>query len=129
MKTIKQVRAEFYNALISDTDLTDLVDDRIYWLNRPTVKNTFPMITYQYFDTVGEYTLGGTGVNRSVDDITFQTNIYVDKSDIDAMHDIMECLKTVLNGIGYRNINSPITFFEVDIDKNVKPMRWEGFNV
>ena len=129
MKTLKQVRAEFYNALTNDTDLTALVGNRVYWLNRPTVENTFPMITYQYFDTVGEYTFNPTGVNRAADDIIFQTNIYVNVDDIDGMHDIMERLKVILNGLGYMNINSPITFFEEDINKNVKPMRWESFNV
>jgi len=129
VNTIKQVRTEFYNAINNDATLTALIADRIYWINRVTTSNTFPLITYQYFDTNGEYSFSDTGVNRVADNIIFQTDIYVDPQEVDQMDEIVERLKVVLNLIGYRNINSPITFYDVDIVKNIRPMRWEKFNV
>jgi len=124
LNTIKQLRTEFYNAI--NTDLASLISGRIYWINRPTVQNTFPLITQQFFDTTGEYTFG---VTRTADSIIFQTNIYVSTEEINQMDDIVEALKTSLNAIGYRNINSPIEFFDTETQKNVRPMRWERYNV
>ena len=129
MQTISQLRAEVYNAINNDSTLTSLIGDRIYWLSRPTVKNVFPLISYSFFDTLGIYTFDSTGVNRSADDIIFQTDIYTDPSDITSMDAIVERIKAVMNTIGYRNINSPIEFLETDINKIIRPMRWERFNV
>lgn len=129
MNTIKQIRTEFYNAINNDATLTSLISSRIYWINKITVSNTFPLITYQYFDTNGEYAFSDTGVDRVADNIIFQTDIYVDPQEVDQMDEIVEQMKVVLNAIGYRNINSPITFLDSDINKNIRPMRWERFNV
>ena len=124
MNTVKQLRTEFYDAIT--TGLVGLVSDRVYWINRVTVENTFPLITYQYFETSGEYTMG---VTRVADDVIFQTDIYVDPQAINTMDDIVELMKTTLNAIGYRNINSPIEFFDTDTSKVIRPMRWERYNV
>lgn len=129
MKTIKELRTEFYNAITSDVTLQGLIGNRLYWINRPTVSDVFPLITQQYFDTSSEYTFDATGVNRVADDIVFQTNIYVDPQEINQMDDIVEQLKVVLNAIGYRNINAPVEFLETDINKVARPMRWERYNV
>jgi len=129
MKTIAEIRTEFYDTILADVNIINVIGDRLYWINRITVENTFPLITYQYFDTSGEYSFDPTGVNRVADDIIFQTNIYVSPQNIDVMDALVERLKVSLNAIGYRNINSPIEFLEVDINANVRPMRWERYNV
>lgn len=129
MKTIKELRTEFYNTIKNDVTISGIVSDRIYWMNNITVSNTFPLITQQYFETNGEYSFDATGVNRVADEIIFQTNLYVDPQEIDQMDDLVEALKTALNAIGYRNINSPIEFFDSEIMKNIRPMRWERYNV
>jgi len=127
--TVKQVRIAFYNAINNDTELTALISDRLFWINKVTTSNTFPLITYQYFETSGEYSFSDVGVNRVADNVIFQTDIYVNPGEVHEMDDIVERLKVVLNLIGYRNINSPITFLDGDIGKNIRPMRWEKFNV
>ena len=129
MQTIKQIRTEFYNTIINDVALQNLIDDRLYWINRVATNNIFPLITYKFFETNGMYTFDPTGVNRVGDDVIIQTDIYVEPGEIEQMDDIVEALKVALNAIGYRNINAPIEFFEADINKNVRPMRWERFNV
>lgn len=129
MNTIGQVRSEFYNAILADTNITNLISDRLYWINRITVENDFPLVTYQYFDTSGEYSFDDTGVNRVADNIVFQTNIYVSPQNISDMDTLVENLKTALNAIGYRNINAPIEFLDSEIQMNVRPMRWEKWNV
>jgi len=77
----------------------------------------------------GEYSFDPTGVNRVADNIIFQTDVYIVSGDITTMDGIVEQLKVVLNGLGYRNINSPIEFVEADINKVVRPLRWERYNV
>jgi len=124
VKTVKELRAEFYDAI--KAGLLPLVSDRIYRINKVTISNNFPLITYQYMETSGEYTMG---VTRVADDVIFQTDIYVDPQEIDKMDDIVELMKTTLNAIGYRNTNSPIEFFDAEISENIRPMRWERYNV
>ena len=44
MLTLKQVRTEFYDAINNDATLTGLIANRIYWINKITVGNVFPLI-------------------------------------------------------------------------------------
>ena len=127
MHTQAQLRATVYNALIGDTALTDIIGDRLYTIAKPTISEAFPLITYSFFDTSAEYAFGGSSARS--EDIIFQINAYTDPGKISQMDAIIERIKAVMTGINYRNISSPITFLEEDIDKIVRPVRWEIINV
>lgn len=129
MKTISEIRDEFYNAIIDESTVTDIMPaDRLDWKD-PDKDDDFPLMTYKYFDTNGVYTFGSASaeVERVADDIVFQVDIYADT--IDNMDGLVEGLKVALNKIGYRNINSPVEFFDQTVNKMVRPMRWERSNV
>ena len=122
MKTQAQLRTELYSALYNDTTLPN----EIFWIGKPTITSTFPCIIYTFLDDIGGYAFGDGLVTE---DITVQLDVYVDVSDKTNMDIIIQKLKSVMYGIGYRNIGMPIEFLEADIDKILRPTRWEKYNV
>lgn len=124
MKTQNQLRAEIYNALYANSTLPN----DIYWIARPTVINS-PIIVYNVLDTTGAYVYGSGAIVRSSEDFTVQVDIYVSPEEVNLMDSYMEAVKTVMETINYRNLGSPVEFFETDINKVVRPTRWERLNV
>jgi hypothetical protein len=123
MKTTSQLRAEFYNAIVGNTAISDIISTRLYWIGKLTVSDTFPLITYAKYDVSGEYSYG---FNQESEDVIFETRIYTDN--ISEMDILAQELKETLLTIGYRNINSPAEFTDTDINKNVSIIRWEKLN-
>lgn len=128
MKTTTQLTTEFYNALTSDVDLQNLINDRLYWISRVTIDNTFPLVTYQYIDAVGAYIMNDA-VFASHDEVTVQFNVYVDPQDVSTMFEICDKIVSVMEGLKWRKLTTPPTFLEDNINKNVRPIRFEVLNV
>ena len=129
MKTLAQLKAEIYNAITADVTMKTYVSTRLYWISKVSGKSTFPLLTYQALDEIGEYTLGGSGINYEGSDVTFQIDAYTDSDDGDTMDNIIDRLKTVMHGLDYRLINSPIEFLDSETHKIIRPTRWERYNV
>ncbi len=129
MQTQAQLRATVYNALLGDTALVTIIGDRLYTLGKNTLSEAtdFPLITFSFFDTSAEYAFGGSSARS--EDIIFQLNVYTDPGKINQMDAIIERIKAAMTSINYRNISRPIRFLEEDIDKIVRPVRWEIINV
>ena len=126
MKTEAQLRAEVYSELLANTDLTDVIGNRLYWISRPTLENDFPLVTYSRLDGPSTYAF-----NHSVQSeaISFQFDIYVDTGKAEDMDSIVEAIKDSMENICYRLISTSPIFPETDINKNVKALRWERLNV
>ena len=80
MQTQAQLRAIVYNALLADTDLTDIIGDRLYTIGKPTISNTYPLLTYRFFDTSAGYAFNENSAIS--EDIIFQINAYTEVGDI-----------------------------------------------
>lgn len=122
MKTQAQLRAELYNALKDDTTLPD----EIFWIGKPTATDTFPCIIYSILNTVGGYAFQDGLVSE---DFTVQLDVYTDVGADANMDTIVNRLNTVMESIHYRNIGGSIEFMDADINKIVRPTRWEKINV
>jgi len=122
MKTQAQLRAELYNSLKDDITLPD----EIFWVGKPTVTDTFPCIIYLMLNTLGGYAFQDGLVSE---DFTVQLDVYTDVSDGTNMDIIINRLNTVMESICYRNIGMPSEMFDADINKIVRPTRWEKINV
>lgn len=128
MKTVNQVKAEVYNAILANSTITGIMGVRLYWLSTITSSYAFPLMVYKFFDTVGSYSFDPVGVKHEADKNTFQIDIYTDPTEMGQMDTLYEALKTTMNAIGYRNINAPIEFIEATINKVIRPTRWEKHN-
>lgn len=126
MLTEKQITAELYNALTGDATLTNLIGDRLYWIARPTKDNTFPLIVYSKVDNIAGYAFGGS---LQSDEGVVQLDVYTDPSEVNQMDDIVQAIKPIMQGLCYRNTSTPPQFLEADINKIVRPIRWERINV
>lgn len=129
MQTQNQLRTTVYDALLADTPLTNIIGTRLNWIARPTAQDTYPLLVYKVFDTVGAYSFGDSALNTISEDFTIQIDAYTDPSDITNMDTIIERLKIVMVGLCFRNISSPVEFLETDINKIVRSTRWEIINV
>ena len=130
MKTQLQIRTEVYNALTNSTDITDIVGNRINWVNRPTVEvpeDSYPLIVYQFISMGGSYTLGDTFL--SSEDFMLQTTVYGDPDDITEFDNLVQAVKNAMNGIKWRNVTSSGEITDDTINKVLMPLRWEDFNV
>jgi hypothetical protein len=125
MYTQSQLRAEIYNALIADSTLPD----RIYWIARPTINNTFPLLIYSILDVDTGYFFNDGNIERGSEAFVVQIDLYVSTTDVTSMDSHIEAIKTVMEGLNYRKIDSGMEFYETDIDKLVRPTRWERYNV
>ena len=122
MKTQAQLRTELYSALYANTTLPN----NIYWIGKPTITSTFPCIIYTFLDDIGGYAFSDGLVSE---DVTVQLDVYVDLGDQANMDIIVNELKSVMYTIGYRNIGQSVEFLEADIQKIMRPTRWEKWNV
>jgi hypothetical protein len=129
MQTLAQMKAEIYNALTNDSTMEGYVGSRVYWLGKVSGKSTFPLIDYKAFDEIGTYSFGGSGISYDGSEATFQIDVYTGPDDVATMDNIIERLKTLMHGLGYRLINSPIEFVDAEVNKIVRPTRWEKWNV
>lgn len=127
MKTQLEIRTEVYNVLTNSTEITDIVGNRIYWVNRPTVEDLYPLIVYQFISMGGSYTLGNTFL--SSEDFMIQTTIYDDPDDITEFDNLVQAVKNAMNGIKWRNVTSSGEITDDTINKVLMPLRWEDFNV
>ena len=125
MKTLAELKAEVYNAIANDSTMQNYINGRLYWIGKISGKSTFPLITYMVMDESGIYSFESV----SAEETTFQLNVYTDTTDIESMDNIIDRIKTLMHSIGYRLINAPIEFLDSDINKIVRPLRWEKFNV
>ena len=119
------VMSTVYNAVTTDATMITLIGDRMYWKN-PTLSDTFPLLQYFTADESGNYSFGGAGVIQEAEDVTIQINIYVDS--ILNMDAIKTRLKTVMNGLGFRQIQGAETF-DTALSKQVRATRWVLVNV
>jgi len=127
METQGQLRARIYNALLADSALTTIIDDRLYWIGKPVTTDTFPLLNYSILDTSGGYVFGQKSANS--EDYSIQIDVYTDPSDITNMDAIIARIKAVMTTECFREISSSIEFLEPDINKIIRPMRWETINV
>lgn len=127
MLTQNEFRAKVYNALNNDVTLTSLVDDRIYWIQKPTIANTFPLIVYKIVDTVDSYSFGQ---KVQSEEYTVQLDIYTSSSDVVTMDSICDGIQDVLVSECMRRINSNVEFSPEELQtKVVRPQRWVYLNV
>jgi len=130
MLTQNQMRAKVYNAITNDLTLTGLIDDRLYWIQKPTETDVYPLITYKFVDTIPDYSFGGPGINAQSEEYTVQLDVYTGSNDIVVMDNICEQLKVVMSAECMRLINSNVEFAPDGLqDKIVRPQRWEYINV
>lgn len=129
MLTQGQLKDLVLDALAADTALTALVGQRIDWIGNTTEADIFPKIEYTVFDTDGSYAFGDSKLEAVSEDYTFQLNIYADPNSSAVMDDIVERVKAVMVDLCFRNSLSPGEFLDDDINKVVRPMRWEYINV
>lgn len=127
METQGQIRARIYNALLADTALATIISDRLYWVGKPTITDTFPLLNYSILDTSGGYVFGQNSANS--EDYSIQIDVYTEPSDVTNMDAIIARIKAVMTTQCFREASSPIEFLESDINKIVRPMRWEAINV
>lgn len=125
MLTQAQLRAEIYNALQNDALLTD----NIYWIDRPTVINDFPIITYAILPLPSEYAFGNGTIERMSETVVFQIDVYVAPGDVATMDAYIERIKTDMETINYRNIGDGGEFVIAEINAISRPTRWERHNV
>lgn len=121
MQTQSQLRAAVYTGLYNNTTLTN----NIFWLGRPTVSNSFPCIVYSIIDSLGDYSFCG----KQSEVVQFQIDLYTDPQDVATMDTQIETIKTVMEGLGYRNIGTPAEFLDAEIAKVIRASRWEIINV
>jgi len=129
MLTQNEMRAKVYNAITGDATITGLIGDRLYWINKPTETDTFPLIVYKFVDTVGSYAFGLT---TQSEDYTVQLDIYTSSSDITSMDAICERLKSVMVAECMRLTSSNVEFSPDDTgiqNKVMRPQRWDYINV
>ena len=126
MKTETQITAEIYNALTTNATLVSLISTRTYWIGRPTVNNTFPLITYAKVDTSSDYAFG---LSVQSEDVVIQIDVYTDPTEISQMDNIVQAVKGVMHGLCYRLISASPQFVETDISKIMRALRWERINV
>ena len=117
MKTETQLRAEIYNALSPIVTL--------FWLGKPTKAN-FPYAVYQKIDNSGSYSFG---IERSAELVVFQVDLYTEPSEIVAADNLYDSIKTAMESIVYRLTGGTPEFLEEKINKVIKVIRWERFNV
>lgn len=129
MLTQGEIKDLVVDALSADTDLTNLIADRLYWIGSQEMSNVFPRVVYTVFDTIGEYSFGDSALVATSEDYTFQINVYADSTDSVVMDDIIARIKVVMVGLCFRNTSSPGEFQDEDITKIVRPTRWEYINV
>lgn len=125
MKTLNQLKSEIYSAITGDATIAGHIGTRLYWIGKISGKSKFPLITYKAFDDIGLYAFD----DYEGSNVVFQIDTYTSPSDVATMDGIIERLKTVMHAINYRLINSPIEFHDKDIDKIIRPTRWEKYNV
>jgi len=127
--TQSEIRELIYNALTSDTELTSIISDRIFWLGSEPINNDFPRLTYFIYDTVAGYSFADGGLGRTSEEYGVQINVYTDPSDIANMDAIVERIKAIMTNLCFRNTSTPVEFLDTDINKVVRPTRWEYTNV
>lgn len=128
MLTQNQIKTQIYNALNNDVALTALVANRIYWIAKPTITDTFPLVIYKIIDTSGNYAFGD---KQSIsEEYTVQIDVYTSSSDVLTMDSIIDRVKTVMQTQCFRLIASPGIFIADGLDNIVvRPQRWDWINV
>lgn len=123
MMNREQIKEEVFNALDTNANLTALIPGGLQQVGVKKASG-FPQLVYNFFDDTGGYSFQTV---KSFDTITIQTEVYADSpNDIDKILDQVEITMTALC---YRKIASPETMVDTDIDKNVRPVRWEKIYV
>jgi len=118
MKTETQLTAEIYTAVSSIVDL--------FWLSRPTISQTFPLAVYKNLDISSEYSFG---INREAEERIYQIDLYVSPEQIVLADNLIDSIKTAMEGLNYRLTGSQADFIDSDLNKVIKVTRWERFNV
>lgn len=124
MLTQTQIRTEVYNAL-NVTAINAIVGTRIYWINRITVDNTFPLITYSLINLSGDYAFG---IVPSAEDVTVQVDLYVSPEEITQMDSLAQLVKTSMEAIDYRQTTTSGEYFDAETNKNIVAIRFERVN-
>lgn len=114
-------RSDVYTALQA-AGATD-----IRWISQPEKTDTFPVVIYSFFDQSGVYAMAGDGIENVSDEITVQVDIYVDSDDPVTLDDLYVDIQAAMEDINYRLINSPTEIRVDDINKIVRPMRFEKY--
>lgn len=127
MKTQNQIKVEIYNALMGSTAITNIVGDRVNWINKPDIADTFPLITFQLISVTGNYTLGNTFL--SSEDYMIQITPYADHGDMLKMDTLVQAIKNVMHTLKWRMKPASGEFFDDTVKKILSPTRWEDFNV
>ena len=118
MKTETQLTAEIYNALNSIVSL--------FWLSRPTLNQTFPLAVYKNLDISSEYAFG---ISRSAEERIYQIDLYVSPEQVVIADNLIDSIKTAMEGLNYRLTGSQADFIDSELNKIIKVTRWERFNV
>jgi uncharacterized protein (DUF1015 family) len=124
MKTDIQIKADLYTAITSNTTITNLVSNRVYWFNQQ--QNDYPMISYSMLDIASEYVLGGC-VILSNEYIDVQVDVWGKFKDMQAVSTIVDQLKISLNAIGFMMIPGNTEVLDGDVIQRVT--RWRYLNV
>ena len=118
MKTETQLRAEVYNAISSIAPT--------FWLSRPTLEQTFPLMVYTKLDISSDYSFG---IDREAENHIFQIDYYDYPNAIVTLDNNLDAIKTAMESIDYRLIGSQQEFIHDTLNKVVKVTRWERYNV
>ena len=127
MQTQGQMKAAVYNAVISNATINAIISGRMQWLLKPTIAQTFPLMTYQRLDTSGSY-VNNSSIQLSHEKVDMQIDIYTANGDIIKADTLHDALKVVMNGLGYMQIAGG-EFIDSDLQKVVRSTRWSGWNV
>jgi hypothetical protein len=122
MKITSELRTELFTAL----NASAILNNNILWSAQPKDVSSFPCLIYTFLNDIGSYVFG-TGLTS--EEIVFQIDIITEPSDKTNMDLIVTTLKSVMFGIGYRNIGIAAETLDEDIQKLIKPTRWERINV
>lgn len=118
MKTELQLTTEIYNALSSIVPL--------FWISRPTIDQTFPLAVYKKLDASNEYSFG---INREAEERVFQIDLYTSPSDVVTTDNLIDSIKTAMEGLNYRLTGSQADFLDTELNKAISVTRWERYNV
>ena len=127
MQTQGQMKAAVYNAVIGNATINGIISGRMQWLLKPTIAQTFPLMTYQMLDTSGSY-VNNSSIQLSHEKVDMQIDIYTANGDIIKADTLHDALKVVMNGLGYMQIAGG-EFIDSDLQKVVRSTRWSVWNV
>ena len=84
------------------------------------------MISYNLVTGPSTYVLSNN--SAEFDDYMFQIDIYTDPSKASEMDAIVARVKTVMESLSFMSMSGGNEFLEPDINKVVRPTRWEITN-